>query len=71
MKNVVAKLIAKTAKNATIKGANSACTLYFINRGNLKNWRNWENFRYWKNKKFTECLKEWESNNIWRRNKKC
>lgn len=29
MKNVVATVIAKTAKNTAIKGANSACTLYF------------------------------------------
>jgi cyclic lactone autoinducer peptide len=29
MKNVVATVIARIAKNTAIKGANSTCTLYF------------------------------------------
>lgn len=29
MKNVIATLIAKTAKSTAIKGVNSACTWYF------------------------------------------
>ncbi len=44
MKNVMAAVIAKTAKHTAVKGANSACTLYFYQPKEPKELKNLRKF---------------------------